>query len=263
MLARNNWTVVASDKTNRLVITNEASHLRNSANMLTDPTIYKFREVSKHRSIEQQGNKLMKTITQNSFTKSDQMKLITAGGRPAKFRTVIKDHKAVDNETGTYPLRPISSTKNTPTDKIDWLISKILNQLTKFVPAHLRNTDELLTLMNSLDNLNDNDIFLSLDVKNLYPSIPIEEAIKCIVDFAEEHWHLIDTLQVTKESFRKGLSFISHNYEVSHNGRTYLQIKGCPMGSHFSPPFAIIFMHKIEKEALRRIEEKYDIIPTI
>ena len=172
-MSDNGLTVVPSDKTNRLVITQEVRHIELSANMLSDTTTYKFREQSKHKAIENQANKLVKTIIANSFPKNDAMKLISSGTKPAKFRTVIKDHKTKSTNTGSFPLRPIASTRNTPTDRIDWLVSQILNQLIDFVPAHLRNTNELLRELKSLENLNKNHIFISLDAVNLYPTVKV------------------------------------------------------------------------------------------
>ena len=59
------------------------------------------------------------------------------------FRAFIKDHKPPSN--GGYPMRPIASAKNMPTEKVDWVCSKILNNLLQFVPAHLKSSDGLIT----------------------------------------------------------------------------------------------------------------------
>ena len=59
------------------------------------------------------------------------------------------------------------------------------------------------------------------------------------------------------------LKFISYNYEISYNNKIYLQVKDCPMGTHFSPPFAIIFMNYIEAKAIKILENKYKIQPKI
>ena len=91
--------------------------------------------------------------------------------------------------------------------------------------------------------------FVSLDVKNLYPSIPIHDGINEVKDFAEKHWDKIDNLGFNVNDLIEFLKFVSYNYEISYHQQTYLQVKGCPMGTHFSPPFAIIFMNSIERKA--------------
>lgn len=35
----------------------------------------------------------------------------------------------------------------------------------------------------------------------------------------------------------------------------------CPVGAHFAPPFAILSMHNVEKEALRIFKEKFNFTP--
>ena len=56
----------------------------------------------------------------------------------------------------------------------------------------------------------------------------------------------------------KLLKFVSFNYEITYNDKVYLQIKGCPMGSHYAPPFAIIYMNHIELKALSLLKSRSD-----
>ena len=105
--------------------------------------------------------------------------------------------------------------------------------------------------------------FFSLDVVSLYPSIHIGFGIDFVVEFAEQNWQTIDNWGLTLDALRKCLTFISYNYEIKINNETYLQIKGCPMGAHFAPPFAIITMHKIETLALQKLSAENDFTPSI
>ncbi len=185
------------------------------------------------------------------------------GSEPAKFTTLIKDHKIQDNSG--YPLRPVASTLNTPTNKIDWLVSRILNQLLQYIPSYLKNTEHLLSKIKNIPNTSftKDHVFISLDVINLYPSIPISNAISAVIKFAEKWWSHIDSFGFSLDDLKKCLSFISYNYEIQFENKSYLQIKGCPMGAHFSPPFAIIFMHDIETTALLKIKSKTGLRPEI
>ena len=153
----------------------------------------------------------------------DHEKLLTSGSHPAVFRVNIKDHK--DKENQFFPLRPIASVKNTPTEKVDWLSSVILNQLVKFVPAHLDSTKSLINILeDQRSNLSNDEIFVSLDVKNLYTSIPIKEGLDAIQKFANEYWHEIDTFGFTVDDLLDFLKFIAYNYEISYSKKVYLQI---------------------------------------
>ena len=59
----------------------------------------------------------------------------------------------------------------------------------------------------------------------------------------------------------KCLKFVCYNYHIQYDYNTYRQIKGCPMGARFSPPFAIIYMYHVEKEAINILEKNHNIIP--
>lgn len=185
------------------------------------------------------------------------------GSTPAQFTTLIKDHKK-KTETG-YPLRPLASTINTPTDKLDWLVSKILNQCLQFIPSYLKNTDELIEKLNNMNKklLTSDHIFISLDVVNLYPSIPINEGIASVMNFAESIWTKIDSFGFSLTELSRCLSFLAYNSEIIFDDKVYLQTKGCPMGSHFSPPFAIIFMHVIEQKALEILHHSLHFDPIL
>ena len=194
------------------------------------------------------------------LSKSTLQKLTSTGTQPANFYTLIKDHKNKD-EKGAFPLRPIASVHNTPTNKIDWVCGRILNQLVQFVPAHLPSSLALKQCLNNLPEplMIEDAVFISFDVEKLYPSVPIAAALKFISEFAASHWHQIDNLQVSVDNFVKMLTFVSYNYEIQFKDKTYLQIKGCPMGSHYAPPLSIIFLHSIEDKALTSVESNFGI----
>ena len=258
-----NLVAVKSDKTNRLVITDEEKYKKKSQEMLENTNNYKHRKQSKCKQIETQANRLIRNIGHDKFDRRTQEKLISTGSQPANFVTLIKDHK---NTTDTgFPLRPVASTINTPTNKIDWLISRILNQLLLYIPSYIKNTDDLIEKLNNIDmkSYRGTEVFVSLDVVNLYPSIPISKAIRAVIEFAKQFWDSIDHYGLSLEELDRCLSFVSYNYEVQYLDKTYLQIKGCPMGAHFSPPFAIIYMHKIEVEALDHLKINHNIIPQL
>ena len=88
-------------------------------------------------------------------------------------------------------------------------------------------------------------VFISFDVDNLYPSVPIVPALEAFSEFAAKHWQQIDNFDITVDQFVKIRTFVSFNYEIQFKDQVYLQVKGCPMGSHYAPPFSIIFLSLI------------------
>jgi hypothetical protein len=155
--------------------------------------------------------------------------------------------------------------RNTAIEKVDWLLSEILTQLVEFVPANIKSGNEVIE---KLENLNSSDLslgktFFSLDVVNLYPSIKIAFGIEAVLELAEKHWGNIDHWCMTIDDLKKCLTFVCYNYEITVADATFLQIKGCPMGAHFAPPFAIITMHKVETLALDTLKQETGFSPSI
>ena len=131
-----------------------------------------------------------------------------------------------------------------------------MNNLVKFVPGHLTSSEELISNLGTLNELDDSHVFISLDVVSLYPSVPLELALQEVDKFACEHWQSKDNLGLSPEDFGKCLKFVTYNYEITYNDKVYLQVGGVPMGTHYAPPFAVIFMNFIESVALEDLKNK-------
>ncbi|MEL7308993.1 MAG: reverse transcriptase domain-containing protein, partial [Pseudomonadota bacterium] len=253
-LNKNDLECIRSDKTNRLVISESQTLESRNQKLLQDKDTYKLLSKSKSESIEKQANKLIKSILPSTELNREINRLLSTATQPANFFSFVKDHKITDTE---YPVRPIASVKNTPVEKIDWIIARILTNALPFVPSHLTNTEQLLDLLKNVKvPAEDNLIFVSLDVEKLYPSIPIELGIECNLKFLEDNWQSLDTFGLSLEQVGKLLKFICYNYEIQYNDAVFKQVAGVPMGAHFAPAFAIIFMHNIETSALEKLNFK-------
>ena len=240
----NDLAAVPSDKTQKLVIVDLGNFKNRNLNILTDTDTYKPISKSRQHVLSIQANKIVKNLGK-AFSKNELhvSKLLATGSSPAKFYSLIKDHKVPDEDG--FPLRPIASVNNTATQKVDWLVSKIIGQLVDFVPANIKNADDLISQLHSIDSqaLTSDHCFISLDAVKLYPSIPIQVGIDAVMELAELHWHEINNFGATTEDLKTALKFISYNYEIEYNDLVYLQKKGCPMGTHFASPPPYCYHH--------------------
>ena len=258
----NNSVTVASDKTARTFVVTEESLDKGILDQLNNQSCYKAIDKSRSQVLDRQATNIVKATTFSNFsTAYDLNKLKSSCSQPAQISCNIKDHKAVVN--GQHPLRLIASVHGTAVDKIDWYITKILTQCLLLIPTHLDSTEKLLESIDSHNagpNIpNKNMGFISLDVVSLYPSIPCLEAIIVVVEFIRLNLGALDMLGLDVNMLQTALTFICFNYEVRYKDKTFLQISGVPMGARFAPPFAIIFMYSIEREALARLNTSYDI----
>ena len=95
------------------------------------------------------------------------------------------------------PLRPIVSACGDPLDKLSWFLERILRQLFKYVPAHLPNTDTYLERVKETypSGFPPGTTVFSLDVKNLYGNIPIDEAIQAAINLLKAHKESINLVR--------------------------------------------------------------------
>ena len=256
----NSLSVIPSDKTKRNVIIPTQTYNDRVNNLLLDTANYTTLVTSKSKKIEAQANNIMNSLKESMhFTQVEYEKLTTDGSKPAQLRCVVKDHKTSD-KTGP-PMRPIASIHGTPIDRLDWLLTQVLSQLLFFIPSYLTNATTLIEDCKTQVRFIPGSHFISLDVINLYPSIPIDLGIKSCVEFLTNHVSDINMYEMTIAQVENILTFISYNYEISFGDTIVKQIKGVPMGARFAPPFAIITLHFIEKEALNNLDTH--IQPTI
>jgi hypothetical protein len=103
----------------------------------------------------------------------------------------------------------------------------ILAQTAKLVPTNLLNVE---TALKKIDELNQNTpptgkkwALMSLDVKSLYPSIPITKGIEEIIKFLADKIDEVDTLGISLANIKLALEFVCTNYEVEFNNKAYLQ----------------------------------------
>ena len=89
---------------------------------------------------------------------------------------------------------------------------------------------------------------VTIDVSSLYTNIIHEEGLQTMQD-----WMLQNDTNYKRTEFIKTLGnlVLEHNY-FEFNGQIFLQQQGTAMGTRMALNYAIIFMHKIETELLKK-----------
>ena len=134
-------------------------------------------------------------------------------------------------------------------------------QLLEKIPAHLRNTDEYLKRLQDKypgHQLPQNAIVFSIDVVNLYGSIPLADAVSAVTEMLAEHREDIDLCGLTPDDVARLLSHCLENNTFRFDDDHYKQRVGIAMGNKVAPPVAIIFMHRFEQAAIRDAAQKPD-----
>ena len=192
--------------------------------------------------VEDSTKSIMKSKLKGRIPDSDYQRLLPHHSRTAVFYGLPKTHKAGN------PLHPIVSSCGAPLDKLSWFVQQILTQLLAFIPAHLTNTYEYLMRLTDKFPLKlpPGGIVFSLDVCNLYGSIPVQEGINAVVEQLETNVSKINTFGTSLTDIKALLNHILTNNYLRFGSHYYKQTAGVPMGNRIAPPVAIAFMHILE-----------------
>ena len=166
-----------------------------------------------------------------------------------KFYGIPKVHKKFEH---IPPMRPIIAQTNSPLAPSAKFIDHVLQPLAQSYPDFLHDSTSLIKTLENM-TLPRNSILVTIDVTNLYPSIPQTECLQIIYNemFQRRHLLLVDPNLIIQ------LLQINVNFNYfSFAGLSFQQTHGTAMGAAFSPTIANIFMSVTLNKFLRTQQTK-------
>ena len=112
--------------------------------------------------------------------------------------------------------------------------------------SYIKDTGHFLQKLRGLGKIPDNAILVTADVVGLYPSVPHEDGLKYLFEKLEER----DVKKVSSEDLVEMAKFVLENNYFEFNSKVYQQISGTAIGTTFAPPYAYLFMDKVETNFL-------------
>ena len=166
---------------------------------------------------------------------------------PSILRALPKDHK-----DGPIKTRPIVAAVDAPATKLSKFLANTFSPLLPCVEAHIPSTSDFLSIIDSTDASSDYS-FASLDVVDLYGSIPIEDntfpgVITIVANFFDHHKAGTILRDLRREDFCTLLRLCLTSDTIFSDNKVFKQTTGIQMGNNFSCVCAIIFMNYIENE---------------
>lgn len=241
--------ILEADKGNTTVAMKRLDYDKKMDTIVNDIMTYKRVSSDPTYKLQKKNNELVDELFKNGFINEREKKNMKTDTAVApRIYGLPKIHKE------GHPLRPICSSINAPSTKLCRYITSILNQLTINSKYNVKNSKQFKERIKET-NIQDDESFFSLDVVSLFPSVPVELALKII----EEKWKDLEPVtKISKSLFIKILKFcICDNRYFRYKNNFYQQRKGLPMGSAASPIVADIVM----EELLDRCMEICDIRP--
>ena len=199
------------------------------------------------KTIEGKINTAWKVVCRdNGVPQNIARSLNSTNTRIPPFYHLIKTHKPGPE----LQIRPIVASFNSPTSKISWLLTQLLNEQLNMISSHTASSDHLIRDIRHLpnDTLSQYHYPFSLDVTALYTSIPINDAIRCTVGRLENQHFQRGGLG--SHAVKLLLEAVLTNTYFQYEGTIYKQVSGLPMGSSVSSIIAIIYMDYVETQAL-------------
>ena len=151
-------------------------------------------------------------------------------------------------------MRPIAAGPNCVTSRLSSFLDVLLKPLLKLVKSYVRDDIDFLNKVPKTTT--DSKILLTLDITNMYPNIGNDLGQDAIEFWLSKHPECIPR-NISKDFILKALKIVLEFNTFTFNSRTYLQIKGCSVGSKVSPTYVTLVMAYLELKLYKIIEEKY------
>ena len=163
---------------------------------------------------------------------------------------LAKDHKQPTRG------RPVVSATDSEGTTLSRILAELLKPLLLKVKAHVSDTSQFINFLTST-SVNSDCCFGSLDVVNLYGSIPLNglnNVYDVFGNFFDTHKDSTLLKDFSKESLIKLIKLATQSDRINIKNSIYSQQKGLAMGNNLSPMLAIVFMDYIENIILNKSE---------
>jgi hypothetical protein len=147
------------------------------------------------------------------------------------------------------PMRGVVSTVGSPYDQVSKLLFPILRELQGRSGMFVKNSRELKQKVQQW-RVERNEILVSYDVKNLYPSIPIAEALELVDNLLRSKPDLSEVTNLSIQSIMKLLRWTFELFYCEYGGTHYVLNSG-PIGLGATGELAIIYMEEFQLECLK------------
>eukprot|EP01026_Neomeris_dumetosa_P036576 TRINITY_DN29544_c0_g1_i1.p1 TRINITY_DN29544_c0_g1~~TRINITY_DN29544_c0_g1_i1.p1 ORF type:complete len:491 (+),score=17.83 TRINITY_DN29544_c0_g1_i1:2-1474(+) len=244
-------------KGHQVVVMNTIDYDHRILVLLQDKTIYRklyFNPFSRHVD---QTTKLISNLRQNPNINQEFLNLLVCQrSKPPSIYCLPKLHKK------GIPFRPIIASINSPDYHISKHLTYVLLPLVRSNPFSIINLHDFVKFVQNQRLLGE-EIMVNLDVKAMFTSIPVEEAISQVMQLVNNFPSFSERTLLTVDQFERLLRFTSTSTYFQYRGNYFEQVKGLPMGKPSSPALSNLFMEKTEKQifksckCLPRIWQRY------
>ena len=253
-LAKNSQiTIRKADKGRCIVVMDHTRYVQAVEKFLSDETAYRVTPFNSKYRCAAQIRRVVRSFADVLGPKLTS-RLVNSTLNPSSryFYALPKIHKPRSKwDCGFPPLRPICPDTGTETSLSAKYIAAVLTPLFKGLRTYVKNSEEVACKLSAFTNLPESAVFLCADIEQLYPKIPVGEALEAVTDFLELHTPDQPLPQRHLKFVVNLLRVELSNNAFEFNGRSFEQLQGIPMGRAWAPAVASIFLDKWDHMLLR------------
>ncbi|KAF0147214.1 MAG: hypothetical protein FD143_3091 [Ignavibacteria bacterium] len=232
--------IVKSDKVKAFVVLNKNYYTKKGREFLYTTQFTKLPSNDTDLTLIEFQKFLEKLRRKKLIMDSELQRLKPNTYRNADAYFLPKIHKP--NAFYNLKFRPIVSCSDSFTNNASKYLAKILKNAIAIEFNHQKCDSfviqkELLSIRISPDTR-----LFGFDIENLYPSIPLDEAIASAVDLLVKH----NLISIPKTELKKLLEFCTKRLTFEFEKEFFKQNDGVPMGSPIAPILSELFLLKLE-----------------
>ncbi|XP_065642427.1 uncharacterized protein LOC136074056 [Hydra vulgaris] len=149
----------------------------------------------------------------------------------------------------SYPMQIIVSTIGTPNYGISMYLVKLIQPILNENPTRLKNSQQFVEKAKSWD-ISSDKIQVSLDVINLYPSIPLKEVAEGLIRLLEVSDNFKKATKLNIKEIKILIGLCLYRPDFLWNNEIHELENSGPIGLSFMEVLAESFLQHLEKRAL-------------
>ncbi|XP_064468713.1 uncharacterized protein LOC135382975 [Ornithodoros turicata] len=175
----------------------------------------------------------------------------------AKSSTFLRVFFTAKTHKDSMPFRAIVSERNTWQKAVSMFLQKHLNQLPILDPFLVKSSTEIVTFLQRGETSAYR--FFSIDVEDLFYSIPQDRLIREVEDLIEKHGvvKFQNHVGITLASFMELLRAYLASTVISDQNKLYIQKGGTPIGSAISPVLCDIYLAACDTGIKAALQDMY------
>ena len=250
-LAEDQSIVIKSDDKGFCVVAwDRTDYLLEAEKHLSDSNTYKEVKFGDNELVKlvEEDNKMLKRLLSKKRISPGECTYFSYNFKTSTNLGKLYFQPKIHKRLYDVPGRPVISNCDTLTEKVSEYLDYHLKPIMRSAKSYIRDTSDFLKRLKELGSVTQNALLVGAHVVGLYPSIPHQDGLEALpikLDQREEK------IIPPKDLLEMARFVLKSNY-FEFDSKIKQQVSGTTIGATFAPPYACIFMDRVEAEFLEK-----------